>query len=78
MGITRIMQWNSKCSMSHGWLIKTLFRCDGIDDCVGGADEVFAVTLVFLLTPILNYNAMSDNNNNSYCPLDSDLNCYQL
>ena len=70
------MEWNSECSDSDGWLIKTFSRCDGIDDCVGGADEVFAVILVFLLTPILNYNAMSDNNNNSFCPLDSDLYCY--
>ena len=70
------MEWNSECSDSDGWLIKTFSRCDGIDDCVGGADEVFAVTLVFLLTLILNYNAMSDNNNNSFCPLDSDLYCY--
>ena len=70
------MEWNSECSESHSWLIKTFFRCDGIDDCVGGADEVFAVTLVCLLTPILKYNVMGDNNNNSCCPLDSDLNCY--
>ena len=70
------MEWNSECSDSDGWLIKTFSRCDGIDDCVGGADEVFAVILVCLLTLILNYNVKSDNNNNSYCPLDSDLNCY--
>ena len=70
------MEWNSECSDSDGWLIKAFSRCDGIDDCVGGADEVFAVTLVCLLTLILNYNVKSDNNNNSYCPLDSDLNCY--
>ena len=70
------MEWNSECSESHSWLIKTFFRCDGIDDCVGGADEVFAVTLVCLLTPNLNCNLMRDNKNNSYCPLNSDLNCY--